>query len=123
MSFYLKKGKYTINDDAYILSLKNTTYEISLKWLMYKLKPLFLEYSSSSDNGTWNMTEFFNNTFVDIPTLEEQQKVLGCYEQLEIFENKINGILQRISILFRKQINPNSSLTFRTKDRSMRNTV
>lgn len=109
-SFYLEKGRYTINDHAYILSLKSISYDILLKWLMYQLKPTFLEYSSSSDNGTWNMTGFFNNTFVDVPTLEEQQKVLECYEQLEIFENKINNILKRISILFRKQISPNCSL-------------
>ena len=109
-SFYLEKGRYTINDHAYILSLQSVPYDISLKWLMYQLKSTFLEYSSSSDNGTWNMTGFFSNTFVDIPAPEEQQKVLGCYEQLETFENKINSILKRISTLFRKQISPDCSL-------------
>lgn len=105
-SFFLEEGNYTINDHAYILSLKDTPYAILLKWLMYQLKSVFLEYSSSSDNGTWNMTGFFTNTFVDIPSLEEQAKILNYYEQLEAFENKIVGLLKEIAILFRKQISP-----------------
>lgn len=103
-AFYLKKGRYTINDNAYILSLKKTSYDVSLKWLMYHLKPIFLEYSSRSDNGTWNMTGFFSNTFIDIPVIEEQQNILKYYEQMEILEGKLNRLLDKISSIFSKQI-------------------
>ena len=103
-SFYLEKGKYTINDHAYILSLKDSPFEVSLKWLMYNLKSDFLEYSSSSDNGTWNKTGFYENIFVNIPTLKEQLNVLTQYEQMEKIEKKIKGSLNQISCIFEKQI-------------------
>jgi len=103
-SFYLEKGKYTINDHAYILSLKDSPFEVSLKWLMYNLKSDFLEYSSSSDNGTWNKTGFYENIFVNIPTLKKQLNVLTQYEQMEKIEKKIKGSLNQISCIFEKQI-------------------
>ena len=108
-SFYLEKGSYTITDDAYILYLKNNMYEISLKWLMYKLKPTFLEYASSSDNGTWNMTGFFNTVTVDIPTMEVQIKILSQYEKLEHMKNKSIQFLSEINSILSKQISNNFS--------------
>ncbi len=60
---YLPSGKYTINDHAYILFVKDTSpYEINLKWLSLQYKQDFLSYASNSDNGTWNMTGFFCRT-------------------------------------------------------------
>lgn len=57
---FLEPGKYTINDHAYILFVKNTSpYEIDLNWLSIQYRKEFLSYSSSADNGTWNMTGFF----------------------------------------------------------------
>ncbi|MFT8705507.1 MAG: restriction endonuclease subunit S [Bifidobacterium sp.] len=59
---YLPEGKYVINDDAYIVSVKNDCpYQIDLRWLAIACKTDFLAYASNSDNGTWNKTGFFNN--------------------------------------------------------------
>ncbi len=104
-TFYLTGGKYTVNDHAYILSLKkDLDFNVSLKWLMYQLRPDFLEYSSSSDNGTWNMTGFFKHVMVDIPIQAEQEKVVMKYEKLEELEENLKNNLQKIEQLVSKQI-------------------
>lgn len=104
-TFFLEKDKYTINDHAYILSLKeNIKHEILLKWLMVQYRKDFLEYSSSSDNGTWNKTGFFKNMKIDLPSIDEQKKVLKVYEKLEQLEKKIDNLKNKIESLFAKQI-------------------
>lgn len=80
---YLSKGHYTLNDDAYILyEKKNSEYQIDLQWLSIQYKQEFLLHASNSDNGTWNMTGFFECTKIDIPCLAEQQSVVKNYNTL-----------------------------------------
>ncbi len=93
----LKGGKYTINEDGYILFVKeNCLYEINLKWLSLQYKDDFLSYASSSDNGTWNMTGFFKNVIIDIPDHDEQMEIVREYEALEANESKLRGIQDKI---------------------------
>jgi len=102
---FFDTGYYTLNDDAYILYLNEKfPYEINLQWLMYNLKSQFLEYSTSSDNGTWNKTSFFKNVQIDIPSIAEQKKVLKNYQRLEELEKKLSMIGNQIENLFNKQI-------------------
>lgn len=102
---YLNKGNYATNDDAYILSLaKEYKKEVSLKWIYYTHKDLFLEYSSSSDNGTWNMTNFFDKAIFKIPSPEEQEETIKLYERLEQNKKEMNKIKENISKLFSKEI-------------------
>ena len=108
-SYYLEENQYTINDHAYILYLKNNSFNVSLKWLMYKLKSTFFEYSSSSANGTWDMTGFFSTVNVDIPTIEIQTKTLSQYEKLEHMKNKSIQFLSEIDLIMSKQILNNVS--------------
>lgn len=100
---FIPKGNYTINDDAYILSIKDAYKEkVDLKWLSICYKQAFMDYASSSDNGTWNKTGFFNNVCIDIPALSEQKKIVSLYydtytnlECLEILEKKIIDLIQK----------------------------
>jgi len=102
---YLPKDYYTLNDDAYILYLKDVCdYEISLKWVIAQYKNTFQEFSSSSDNGTWNMTEFFRNVAIDIPFYEEQMKIVKKYEKIEQLEKSMKQIVEKINNIFQKQI-------------------
>lgn len=87
---YLPKGKYTINDHAYILYVKDDSpFKIDLQWLSIQYKHDFLAYASNSDNGTWNMTGFFMYTKIDIPAYEEQLLLVEKYKTLQ---NKIEAI-------------------------------
>jgi len=102
---FFDTGDYTINDDAYLLYLKDEYIDkIDLKWLMYNLKHEFLVYSSSSDNGTWNMTGFFKNVKVDIPNIDEQRSIVKKYEHLETLEKKITIIMKTSDELLSKEI-------------------
>lgn len=104
-TFYLKEGKYTINDHAYILYLKDDCkYKISLKWIIANYKITFLEYSSSSDNGTWNMTGFFENVTIDIPSYEEQMEIVKEYEKLERLENFMKQTHKQTEKIFQRQV-------------------
>lgn len=73
---YLEKGKYTLNDDAYLLVNKSRDYKLSLEWFVLANKEVFREYASNSDNGTWNMSGFLEHALFDIPAYEEQKLVL-----------------------------------------------
>jgi hypothetical protein len=111
---YFEKGNYTINDDAYLLFLKDSlqktllssqkSYQVNLKWLLLELKSRFYDYSSSSDNGTWNKTRFFDEVKVDIPSYAEQNQVVAVYDKMENLENTINDLSAKIEDLLKKQV-------------------
>ena len=100
---YIQKGKYTINDHAYILFVKdNSSYKIDLRWLAIQYQTEFLSFSSSSDNGTWNMTGFFQQTVIDIPSTKEQKKIVDLFNKLysrinaiTTFENQLESLLSK----------------------------
>ena len=105
MTRYLPSGKYTINDHAYILYVKDSSpYEIDLKWLAIQYRSDFLQYASNSDNGTWNMTGFFKQVRIDIPYIEEQKKLVEIYDKLSVIQDLTNQLNDSISKSLDKQI-------------------
>jgi len=79
---YLEGGHYTLNDDAYLLvPKKETGIKLSLRWLAEANRQLFREYASNSDNGTWNMSGFFDHATFDIPAFEEQKEALKAMDK------------------------------------------
>jgi hypothetical protein len=102
---YLEPGRYTINDHAYILYVKdNCPYQINLKWLAIQYRPQFLEYVSSSDNGTWNMTGFFKAVKIDIPSIKEQEMLVNLWSIAEKHMERINNIQLSFDTLMSKEI-------------------
>ena len=105
MTVYLEPGLYTLNDDAYILHVKaNCRYKIDLKWLSIQYREEFLSYASSADNGTWNMTGFFNNVVIDIPDYKEQLRIVRLYKEAEEMKEKIGQLTDNLSELLKKRI-------------------
>lgn len=105
MTRFLPKGKYTINDHAYILYNKDTSpYEVDLRWLAIQYRREFLSFASSSDNGTWNMTGFFKQLKIDIPIIEEQQVLVKIYDKLTYVQSVLSGLDVTTSKLFEKQV-------------------
>ena len=102
---YLPPGCYTINDHAYIVSLKKSCpYSVNLKWLAYRYSSLFKLYSSNSDNGTWNKTGFMKNALIDIPTEDTQLKLANIYDQILCYLEKLQTIKTRINNLLSCEI-------------------
>lgn len=61
-------------------------------------------YSSSADNGTWNMTGFFEHTKLDIPSKKEQDDIVTSYEKLEKRIEIIIAIEKHYQSLLQKEI-------------------
>lgn len=102
---YLSKGKYTINDHAYILYVReDSPFSINLQWLSLQYKQDFLSYASNSDNGTWNMTGFFSHTKIDIPAYSEQLLLVRKYQILQRRIEAIKKIEDDYAKLVAKEI-------------------
>lgn len=102
---FLCKGRYTINDHAYILFVKdNIPYDINLYWLSIQYKETFLQYASNSDNGTWNMTGFFEHTLIDIPDIEEQLKIVNLFDEINQRLDSIAKIEEMYLQLLNKEV-------------------
>lgn len=102
---YLPVGKYTINDNAYILfSSKTSPFKVNLQWLSIQYRQEFLAYASNSDNGTWNKTGFFAYTKIDIPKYEEQLAVVEKYTDLQKRIEAIEKIEEQYASLVSKEI-------------------
>lgn len=102
---FLEKGFYTLNDHAYILYL-NEDYKskVNLKWVMYQYQKLFLEFSSNSDNGTWNKTNFMKQAKITLISPEKQEEIIKSYEDLENLEKGVLLIKNKITKLFGKEL-------------------
>ncbi len=104
-SRYLEKGNYAITENAYILYLNDKLkYVVKLKWIMYALKSIILEYSPYTDYGAWNMSRFFERALIDIPIIDEQNQIISIYEKMENIENALNSNLSKINILLSKKL-------------------
>lgn len=105
---YLDKDNYTSNDDAYILKIKDDcNIDISLKWLTKVYEKKFREFSSKSDNGTWNKTSFFEEAKFNIPSISEQKDVLNKFEILDNYRIICNKLLEKMNVILEKERNYN----------------
>lgn len=102
---YLPKGKYTMNDHAYILYLKEEFINhIDTYWLSLVLQKESLKFLSITEgNKTWNITKFMKEGRVIIPTkddgtydIEKQKEIAVKYKDIknkkEILLNKMNQL-------------------------------
>ena len=102
---FLVPGRYVVNDDAYILYVRDDCkYKIDLLWLSIQYRELFYQYSSSSDNGTWNMTGFFDYARIDIPQYEEQIAMVEKYQLVQKRIESIESIEEKYARLLTKEI-------------------
>lgn len=111
---YLKPSKYTINDHAYILSLKKDFKKLSgidsaedekafLMWFIGKYQSKVYEFSSKTANATWNKTDFMKMSIV-LPKQDEVKRVAKVYEECLGLKNTLEKTLERINDLLSKEI-------------------
>lgn len=112
---YLPEGKYTTNDDAYILKLKlkfveefklndRLKQQLFLKYFQYIYQHEVYEFSTKSDNSTWNKTKFFQNCSIEMISIENMEKVVKLYEQCNIYREYINKLLDKLNNVMDKAI-------------------
>ena len=111
---YLKPGKYTINDHAYILSLlDNFKAEAKiatpdkernfLLWFICTYQSVLYKFASKKDNATWNKSDFWG-TSIDIPEPDKIDKVARLYEESLETMSRAQHVIDRLSALLEKQI-------------------
>lgn len=114
---YLPKGKYTMNDHAYILYLKEEFINhIDTYWLSLVLQKESLKFLSITEgNKTWNITKFMKEGRVIIPTkddgtydIEKQKEISLKYMDIK---NKKERLLNRIEYLKKAEINITHNLS------------
>ncbi len=102
---FLEKNSYVLNDDAYLLTKKkDIDVQIDLEWLYFTQKELFLNFSTSSDNGTWSKTGFLEHGKIDIPSFAEQKKVKTIFQKLMQRKKQMEIILVEINRTFSKDL-------------------
>lgn len=113
---YLSKGRYTINDHAYILYLKETIkekYEILkteeetfLKYFIAIYASQVKNYSTKNDNATWNKTSFFKNFKINKSdfSLHTLQRFKHICQAKEDFSFRFNSIYHQVEFINSKII-------------------
>lgn len=113
---YLPEGKYTTNDHAYILYLKDSCKakyailkneeETFLKYFIYAYSTQVKNYATNNDNATWNKTSFFKD--FEISETDVTEETLFRFKQtnkkLEEVAKTINGLNEEIVLLSEKFI-------------------
>lgn len=103
--YFLRKGRYTLNDHAYILYLKKDyKSKVNLKWILFQYQNIFFEYSSASDNGTWNKTNFFKEAEIKLIPQTEQEEIVHIYEKIEHKRDLLIRMRNRLKTIMEKEI-------------------
>jgi hypothetical protein len=94
---FVNEGIFTINDHAYVLSVKDEYNEfINLKWFGYICEEYTKNFVSSKDsNGTF-CKELFMLSSILVPKVSEQLQFVETYENLLKVYDSINGLLKNI---------------------------
>lgn len=111
---YLEPGRYTINDHAYILSLKdkfkehfgitNPTIEKQfLMWFICTQQSLLYSFASNTDNATWNKSSFLKASIV-IPTNDRIEEIAVLYQESLQVIAAAQRVIDRANSLLSKQI-------------------
>lgn len=108
---FLAKGKYTLNDDAYILYINNMYKEsIDTRWLSYSMQNESLKYLTTQEgNKTWSIKNFMEKGIINIPIktdgtfdLEKQKEIANKYATIENIKSNLSAqIKELISIIIK----------------------
>jgi restriction endonuclease S subunit len=99
---YIPKGRFTTNDDAYIMTPKNEwKRKINLEWFRNEYQELFWRIvTSRSDNATFSK-EYIERQTVLLPQIDEQNRivkkvapVITLIRNMQKTENKIDNVLE-----------------------------
>jgi len=99
---YIPKGRFTTNDDAYVLTPKKVWKDkINLEWFISEYQELFLKIvTSKSDNATFSK-EYAERQIIQLPRIDEQNRIMqkltplkSLIQKLQAIENKIDDLLE-----------------------------
>jgi len=94
---YIEKGKFTINDDAYVIKVKEKYIdEIDAEWFEKNIHNYVGScITSRGTNGTFSKEQFLNLDF-SYPSMDEQKEIISIYKSLDNMACKISDFSERI---------------------------
>lgn len=102
---YINNESYTINDDAYILKVRDEYKDqINLKYFACMSRQMFKDCVTSEGegkNGTFNKT-LFQEMYCEIPAIERQKELVKEYEKCKNLEKKLYLIGNKIINMLNK---------------------
>lgn len=111
MTLLKSKSKYTTNDHAYIIFIKNeflSEYKLNeiefLKWFIIKHQNTIFNYSTKNDNSTWNKTTFFRDCNIEIPTKKEIKNYSILFDKKEKLTSIIQIFKEKIELISNKSL-------------------
>lgn len=97
---YIASGKFTINDDAYVIKVKDKYIEkIDVEWFEKNIHR-YIEacITSRGTNGTFSKEQFLDTDFT-YPSMIEQKKIVDIYKSIDDLNGKVFALCERIKKL------------------------
>lgn len=97
---YIAAGKFTINDDAYVIKIKDKYIEeIDVEWFEINIhRYIEASITSRGTNGTFSKEQFLNTDFT-YPSMIEQKEIVGIYKSIDDLNCKVSALCERIKRL------------------------
>ncbi len=94
---YIPAGKFTINDDAYVIKVKEKYIEeIDIEWFEKNIHS-YTEacITSRGTNGTFSKEQFLDMEFT-YPSMVEQKEIVDIYKSIDDLKCKVSAFCERI---------------------------
>lgn len=97
---YIPKGEFTINDHAYVLTVKKKWCDrVNLRWFAYQYQGLFYNLvTSKSDNATFNK-EYAEQQTIALPSRSFQDKIAEKIKELDDMLNLLEKLKNEIELI------------------------
>lgn len=97
---FIENGKFTMNDDAYVITVKDKYRgQINIEWLE-KVIPNYADHciTSRGTNGTFSKEQFLDLEFA-YPSMQEQEKIVLFCKKIDMLKNKMYSFDERMKKL------------------------
>lgn len=99
---FLQKELFDANNTAALILLDEYKNKINLEWLLYKLRPLFLQFQTSKNGVSYLNKNIVENIEVFISDEKVQESELAELKKLEMLKSKVETIQHEIdNIMFK----------------------
>ncbi len=97
---FVEKGIFTINDDAYVITVKEKySDQINIEWAQ-KVLPNYADscITSKGTNATFSKEQFLDMEF-SFPPMQEQEEIVRIYRDIYVLKCNMNALNERLERL------------------------
>lgn len=101
---FLQSELFDANNTAALILKEEFKEKINLEWLLYKLRPLFLQFQTSKGGVSYLNKDIVENIEISIPNKKIQLNELKELKKLELLKSKVEHIINAIDNIITKNI-------------------